>query len=140
MDEFDTEKSNHVNLKGTPSHEENEGMWKTYGMSISLGFVATAVLISMFLIIAILEQLFKPNASFRFTQRSIQRLHEPRSIHKLIDAQPSHVQMENESDISVLMPGDKYPTYIAHPTPLPCSREGVYWPSHSQHDLVHNIS
>lgn len=43
-----------------------EGPWKSLGSSmnaISFGFVATAILISMFLIMAIFEHLFRPNDS-----------------------------------------------------------------------------
>lgn len=46
---------------------DNEGPWKSFGTSmnaISFGFVATAILISMFLIMAIFEHLFKPSPSF----------------------------------------------------------------------------
>lgn len=50
-----------------PSHSQTgvdeEGPWKSFGTSmsaISFGFVATAILISMFLIMAIFEHLFKP--------------------------------------------------------------------------------
>jgi hypothetical protein len=41
------------------------------------------------------------------------------------------------ADLSVLMPGQRYPTYLAQPAPLPppCSREGVhYWPPHDHHN------
>jgi len=34
-------------------------------------------------------------------------------------------------DLTVLMPGQRYPTFLAQPAPLaPCPREGVLWPSH----------
>lgn len=39
------------------------------------------------------------------------------------------------SDFSVVMPGQQYPTYIAQPAPLPCSREAIYWPPHD-HSFV----
>lgn len=38
--------------------------------------------------------------------------------------------------VSVLMPGDNMPTYIAHPAPPPCPPERVKWPLHSQPDLL----
>lgn len=88
MDEFDTKRSNYVNLHETPLHSDSESLWKTYGTSISLGFVATAVLISMFLIMAIIEQFFRPNASFRFTQHANHRPDDPRLVNKLVDTQP----------------------------------------------------
>ncbi|KAI3770406.1 hypothetical protein L6452_01538 [Arctium lappa] len=133
MGEFETERSNYMTLHETPPQGDSDGLWTNYGTSISLGFVATAVLIFMFVIMAIFEHLFRPNASFRLTQHMSHRLND---MHKLVDPQ-SPVQSKYESDLSVLMPGQQYPTYIAHPTPLPCSREGVYWPSHHQHNLVH---
>lgn len=39
------------------------------------------------------------------------------------------------ADLSVLMPGQRYPTYLAQPAPLPpsCPREGVHWPPHDYH-------
>lgn len=53
----------------TPAHTgvDREAPWKSFGTSmnaISFGFVATAILISMFLIMAIFEHLFKPSPSF----------------------------------------------------------------------------
>lgn len=32
--------------------------------------------------------------------------------------------------VSVLMPGDEIPTFIAHPAPVPCRPERISWPSH----------
>ncbi|VAH57489.1 unnamed protein product [Triticum turgidum subsp. durum] len=32
--------------------------------------------------------------------------------------------------VSVLMPGQDVPTFIAHPAPAPCPPERVRWPSH----------
>ena len=46
---------------------DKEAAWKSFGTSmnaISFGFVATAILISMFLIMAIFEHLFKPSTHF----------------------------------------------------------------------------
>lgn len=46
---------------------DEEAPWKSLGTSmsaISFGFVATAILISMFLIMAIFEHLFKPSSQF----------------------------------------------------------------------------
>ncbi|KVI11062.1 uncharacterized protein LOC112506199 [Cynara cardunculus var. scolymus] len=133
MGEFDSGRSKYVTSHETPPQGDTDGLWMNYGTSISLGFVATGVLISMFVIMAIFEHLFKPNASFRLTQHTG---HRPNDMQKLVDPQPP-VQSGYRSDLSVLMPGKQYPTYIAHPTPLPCLREGVYWPSHRQHNLVH---
>lgn len=88
MDEFSSERSKTWNIYTSsdlsPSQTvliEREPPWKNFGSSmnaISFGFVATAVLISMFLIMAIFEHLFKPNPSFSSPQygrssRSLER-------------------------------------------------------------------
>ncbi|XP_071742145.1 uncharacterized protein [Rutidosis leptorrhynchoides] len=145
MDEFNSERSKSWNMYTDSPHSspqiggDDEGPWKNFGSSmnaISFGFVATAVLISMFLIMAIFEHLFRPNASFPLPQHDTDQLpHESRPMHKLVNPQP-HVQTAYVSDISVVMPGQQYPTYIAHSAPLPCSREGVHWPNHNQHTCV----
>lgn len=146
MDEFNTERSKAWNMYTDSPHSppqtggDGEGPWKNFGTSmnaISFGFVATAVLISMFLIMAIFEHLFRPNASFPLPQHGTSHsLHEDsRPMQKLASPQ-SQVQAAYASDFSVLMPGHQYPTYIAHSAPLPCSREGAQWPSHQQHNYV----
>jgi hypothetical protein len=141
MDEFSSERSKTWNIYTSsdlsPSQTvliEREPPWKNFGSSmnaISFGFVATAVLISMFLIMAIFEHLFKPNPSFSSPQygRSSRSL-ERRPVGKL--GRPQEVSTSYASDFSVVMPGQQYPTYIAQPAPLPCPREGVNWPSHEQ--------
>ncbi|MED6143137.1 hypothetical protein PIB30_003846 [Stylosanthes scabra] len=104
--------------------------WKSFGTSsmsaISFGFVATAILISMFLIMAIFEHLFKPSLtlnshSMAATAQPPKQGINPRTV---------------EPSLSVLMPGQQYPTYIAQPAPLPsCPREQPYWPSHDHNFL-----
>ncbi|MED6158382.1 hypothetical protein PIB30_032361 [Stylosanthes scabra] len=104
--------------------------WKGFGTSsmsaISFGFVATAILISMFLIMAIFEHLFKPSPT-------------PDSHSMAATAQPPKQGINPqavEPSLSVLMPGQQYPTYIAQPAPLPsCPREQAYWPSHDHNFL-----
>lgn len=144
MNEYSTEKSKpwdiYTGSDPSPAQTgaDHEGPQKNFGTSmnaISVGFVATAILISMFLIMAIFEHLFRPNASFSSPQDSTpNRPLESRPLHKLgnqQDVSPTYV-----IDFSVLMPGQRYPTYIAQPAPLPCPREGAYWPSH-EHNFVH---
>ncbi|CAN0880554.1 hypothetical protein LINGRAHAP2_LOCUS13720 [Linum grandiflorum] len=127
-----------------------EAPWKSFGTSmsaISFGFVATAILISMFLIMAIFEHLFRPNdpsSSFSSPQDTATNLvipvasatslpptghlHKLRSTH-MVEAESSY----GSSDYSVVMPGHQFPSYIAQPAPLPppCSRERISWPSHA---------
>ncbi|XP_051137289.1 uncharacterized protein LOC127255666 [Andrographis paniculata] len=119
------------NLNPSPSQaavNKAQGPWKDFGSSvnaISFGFVATAILISMFLIMAIFEHLFRPNAPDHNAMGSSQ-------IHKL-GTTPSAMQMSPQpSAFSVVMPGQRHPTFLAQPAPLPCPREGVRWPSHDR--------
>ncbi|CAL1352539.1 unnamed protein product [Linum trigynum] len=123
--------------------DRGEAPWKSFGTSmnaISFGFVATAILISMFLIMAIFEHLFRPsNPSSSFsspqddvsaTSRSDHGAAYPEAgyFHKL--GNPQMVRMA--SDYSVVMPGHHFPSYIAQPAPLPpCPRETICWPSHT---------
>ncbi|KAJ8755664.1 hypothetical protein K2173_022259 [Erythroxylum novogranatense] len=118
----------------TPSQSgfvEREAPWGNLGTSmsaISFGFVATAVLISMFLIMAIFEHLFRPNPSFSSPQQvSNGPATESGLLNKL--GNPQTVATTYASDFSVVMPGQHQPTYIAQPAPLPCPREGIYWPA-----------
>lgn len=76
MNEFGNERSRPWNIytssdpMPSPSQTvvvDKETPWKSSGASmdaISFGFVATAILISMFLIMAIFEHLFRPNPAF----------------------------------------------------------------------------
>lgn len=49
--------------------------------------------------------------------------------------------------VSVLMPGDETPSFIAHPAPAPCCPERISWPPHqhssvpySTYTTMHNIN
>lgn len=70
MSDLNSERSKTWNIYTTPSNSNPTGGvddWKSsFGTSmsaISFGFVATAILISMFLIMAIFEHLFKPSST-----------------------------------------------------------------------------
>ncbi|EEF35944.1 uncharacterized protein LOC8263277 [Ricinus communis] len=148
MNEFGSERSKPWNIytssDPTPSQTgviDREAPWKNFGTSmnaIAFGFVATAILISMFLIMAIFEHLFRPNPSFSSPQEvtTTDRSLESGPADKL--GNPQTVTTSYASDFSVVMPGHHYPTYIAQPAPLPvpCPREGIYWPSHEHNNLV----
>ncbi|TQE07367.1 hypothetical protein C1H46_007020 [Malus baccata] len=122
---------------------DRQVQWKGSGTSsmsaISYGFVATAILISMFLIMAIFEHLFKPNPNSFSTPQALTHHASPESGHfdkhgRII---PQTVSTSYAPDFSVVMPGEQCPTYIAQPAPLPrCSREGIYWPSHEHNKFV----
>ncbi|KAG5625702.1 hypothetical protein H5410_010920 [Solanum commersonii] len=168
MSELGSERPNpwniiHTSSEPSPSQTQvnREGQWKNFGTSmdaIAFGFVATAILISMFLIMAIFEHLFKPSPSFSSPLGSSRHSSlELRPIQKRASSQTAsvisfcnciffsfppldlilndHLLYEQvptrySSDYTVMMPGQQYPTFIAKPTPLACPREGVYWPSH----------
>ncbi|KAK1276699.1 hypothetical protein QJS04_geneDACA009981 [Acorus gramineus] len=112
--------------------------WKELGSSmnaISFGFVATAILISMFVIMAIFEHLLRPRSHFESSSSASTGAIGPAidqvQLHSSGKLWSSHnVAASYPSDFSVLMPGEQHPTYIAQPAPLPCPREGALWPSH----------
>ncbi|EYU43404.1 hypothetical protein MIMGU_mgv1a016915mg [Erythranthe guttata] len=43
---------------------------------------------------------------------------------------PSPKISANAREVSVVMPGDNVPTFIAHPAPVPCPPERMTWHSH----------
>ncbi|KAL1196651.1 hypothetical protein V5N11_022390 [Cardamine amara subsp. amara] len=88
--------------------------------AISLGFVATAILILMFLIMAIFEYLFRSDHSSSY---------DGSAQFKKLAEKASMVPMST-SDISVVMPGENLPSHIALPVPFPCRRERIRWPPH----------
>ncbi|CAO2196754.1 unnamed protein product [Urochloa humidicola] len=109
--------------------------------AISFGFAATAILISLFLLMAIFEHLIKPRAFPPDSDspdgsrpRAARHRHHGRSPGKL-RSPPMVEAVLQAADLSVLMPGQRYPTYLAQPAPLPpsCPREGVHWPPHDHH-------
>ncbi|OWM84874.1 uncharacterized protein LOC116202917 [Punica granatum] len=144
MNEFVPERSRswsvYAAANSNPSQTgfETEEPWKSFGASInaiSFGFVATAILISMFLIMAIFEHLFRPVPSIPSQEGVTTEISlEAGLSHKAVDQDP--VPMSYASDFSVVMPGQNYPTYIAQPAPLPCQREGIRWPSHEHSTLA----
>ncbi|EOA35913.1 hypothetical protein CARUB_v10021171mg [Capsella rubella] len=88
--------------------------------AISFGFVATAILILMFIILAILEHFFRSDHSSLYDGSAQFQKH----------AQKNSMVPVSTSDVSVMMPGEKLPSHIALPAPFPCRREGIRWPPH----------
>ncbi|KAJ3678045.1 hypothetical protein LUZ60_001848 [Juncus effusus] len=121
----------------TTISKDSPSSWRDFGMSmnaISFGFAATAVLIAMFLLMALFEHFIKPRISNSLSLRTrgtinveIVRPHD--GPHGKVHTS-SKVEAPLESNYSVLMPGQHYPTYLAQPAPLPCEREGIHWPPH----------
>ncbi|CAA6656669.1 unnamed protein product [Spirodela intermedia] len=138
-----------------------EERWRHFDSSVnavSFGFVATAILIAMFLVMAIFERFLRPRPrapppSRRAWHRGLwgfagdphsppqQPLHDGDSPHHLrqapyagkLDQLPPPKVPVHAQEVSVLMPGQAVPTFIAQPAPPPCPREPVAWPSHHHH-------
>ncbi|XP_023001755.1 uncharacterized protein LOC111495798 [Cucurbita maxima] len=124
---------------GAPLDVQREDHWRHFDNSVdavSFGFVATAILVSMFLLMAIFERFLRPTPT-AFS-------HAGRRTHLDPEAQmgfagklghPSPKMTVYSCGVSVLMPGDHIPTYIAHPAPVPCPPERIPWPQHQHNDL-----
>ncbi|KAL1562695.1 hypothetical protein AAHA92_05248 [Salvia divinorum] len=76
--------------------------------AVSFGFVATAILISMFLVMAIFE---------KFLRTTSPDLSLPAARHPdhLIAAKPRYYPSPKAMEVYVVMPGENVPTFIAHP-------------------------
>ncbi|RLM85730.1 uncharacterized protein C2845_PM04G26710 [Panicum miliaceum] len=160
--------------------------------AVSFGFVATAILVSMFLAMAILEHFLRPPAHAaappprgilrRLLGRGGGRGAAPGADLEAARKLEGHAPLEETVDdhhsaytglehhlfmackpnivvrtivgpfdnlslsqphwkvplmipvypkgVSVLMPGQDVPTFIAHPAPAPCPPERIQWPSH----------
>ncbi|KAJ4873299.1 Uncharacterized protein Rs2_45037 [Raphanus sativus] len=113
---------------------ESEGPWRssTSMSAISFGFVATAILIAMFLIMAIFEHLFRPESSTfdsphpGIRQRHNQSRDDGSTLFQKLANQASMVPVNMAVDVSIVMPGKNLPSHIALPAPLPSGREGMH--------------
>ncbi|KAF7028104.1 hypothetical protein CFC21_040071 [Triticum aestivum] len=137
---------------GAGAQEQEEMRWRQLdgGVSaVSFGFVATAMLVSMFLAMAVLEHFLRappmgpPEPSpprgprgvlLRFLRRGRGGRGPPGAdleAARKLDAGCASPEMPVYSKgVSVLMPGQDVPTFIAHPAPAPCPPERVRWPLH----------
>ncbi|KAF5473132.1 uncharacterized protein LOC121266788 [Juglans microcarpa x Juglans regia] len=129
---------------GAPLNDvQREEHWRHFDNSVnavSFGFVATAILISMFLVMAIFERFLRPTSPALSPSSG--------HSHRDLEAQtgfnaklghPSPKMTVYTSGVSVLMPGDDIPTFIAHPAPMPCPPERCLWPNH-QHISLPNLN
>ncbi|XP_068644530.1 uncharacterized protein [Aristolochia californica] len=120
------------------AQQREEERWRHFDNSVnavSFGFVATAILISMFLVMAIFERFIRPRSS---------ELPGPRGGggHLVVVDGAVGVPLKAGNlspmmsiyakGVSVLMPGQEIPTYIGHPAPPPCPPERILWPAHQQ--------
>ncbi|XP_027347859.1 uncharacterized protein LOC113859249 [Abrus precatorius] len=122
---------------GAPLNVHKDEHWTNFDSSVnavSFGFVATAILISMFLVMAIFERFLRPTSP----PLSPSGRRSPPDAEAQIGftgklGHPSPKMSVYASGVSVLMPGDEIPTFIAHHAP--CCPERMSWPSH-QHDTL----
>ncbi|KAF9601467.1 hypothetical protein IFM89_020234 [Coptis chinensis] len=99
--------------------------------AIAFGFIATAILIAMFLIMGIFEHLLKPRIlpSHYEAEGSPQSNPSQDQVHILEKLRNLYnVSALHSTNFSVVMPGQDCATFIAQPAPLPCSRESIHWP------------
>ncbi|CAI9089482.1 OLC1v1024066C1 [Oldenlandia corymbosa var. corymbosa] len=126
---------------GGSSGMESDDHWRSFDNSVnavSFGFVATAILISMFLVMAIFERLLRQTHSSE-SGRNRSDLEAQMRVHGKLDY-PSPKMTVYARGVSVLMPGEEIPTYIAHPAPAPCPPEGVEPPRHHRTTFSHPSS
>ncbi|XP_057460708.1 uncharacterized protein LOC130774288 [Actinidia eriantha] len=118
--------------------DRSEGQWGHLDdnsvNAVSFGFVATAVLISMFLVMAIFERFLSPRSA-----AAASRNPGDLEAHTAFNGKPNFPSPKMTTyarGVSVLMPGDEIPTFIAHPVPAPCPRECISPPLHQHHTLL----
>ncbi|KAL6135375.1 hypothetical protein ACLB2K_067603 [Fragaria x ananassa] len=110
------------------AEKEDDQQWSSnFDNSVNavyMGFVATAILISMFIVIAIFERFFR--RSITASQLSdTARTHFSYDNNRKLDHNSSKITTYAK-EVSVVIP-----TFIAHPAPPPCPHEPVAWPLHS---------
>ncbi|GAA0170003.1 hypothetical protein Leryth_019838 [Lithospermum erythrorhizon] len=162
---------------------ERDEQWRSFDNSVSavsFGFVATALLISMFLVMAIFERFLRPRSpesggrnvsnaeaqlrahgklecpSPQIPKTTRRKEHHPLSTIAFLN-QEKFISVVSLSwnvlyprfgfmfekyemtvyakGVSVLMPGESMPTFIAHPVPVPCPPERYLQPFH-QHIML----
>ncbi|XP_015068227.1 uncharacterized protein LOC107012813 [Solanum pennellii] len=124
---------------GSPMYITKDDHWTHFDNSVnavSFGFVATAILISMFLVMAIFERFLWPNSQALSTSRgrNLGDIESQMSFNGKLGHQTSKVSTKAR-EVSVLMPGEDVPTFLANPAPVPCPPERDPWPLHQQNSL-----
>ncbi|KAK8618380.1 hypothetical protein V6N13_132373 [Hibiscus sabdariffa] len=122
--------------------QREEEEWRHFDNSVnavSFGFVATAILISMFLVMAIFERFLRPNSSSSSAGPNHGDLESQLGFNGKL-SHPSPKMTVYTSGVSVLMPGDEIPTFIAHPAPVPCPPECPSLPQHQLNPLTNPAS
>ncbi|GAB4826903.1 hypothetical protein Ancab_033781 [Ancistrocladus abbreviatus] len=124
-----------------PLNLDREEHWKHFDNSVnavSFGFVATAILISMFLVMAIFERFLRPNspAMSPSGRGSSMDLESQMGFNGKL-GYPSPKMTVYSKGVSVLMPGEEIPTFIAHPAPIPCPPSRIQWPLREHNSLIY---
>ncbi|CAI9783836.1 unnamed protein product [Fraxinus pennsylvanica] len=121
-----------------PPYVQKDDHWSHFDNSVnavSFGFVATAILISMFLVMAIFEKFLRTTSPDLTPSSDPRRRTDIESQNHIISrfnsklGHPSPKIPINAREVPVLMPGDIVPTFIAQPAPVPCPPEGMPSPS-----------
>ncbi|XP_073304350.1 uncharacterized protein [Primulina huaijiensis] len=109
--------------------------------AVSFGFVATAILISMFIVMAIFEKFIRttspedsPPSGGRRGLSDVEAQSHVRGLNSKVRSNSPKISIQPKV-ISVVMPGDSVPKFIANPAPVPLPPEHVSWPSHRQERL-----
>ncbi|KAL5581932.1 hypothetical protein UlMin_014374 [Ulmus minor] len=116
-----------------PLNAEREEYWRHVDDSVnavSFGFVATAILISMFLLMAIFEKFLRSRSQQHPSPSRTSLDLEQQRVYGAKFDYPSPKMTIYARGVSVLMPGEEVPTFIAHPAPAPCPPEGILRPFH----------
>ncbi|MCD7466157.1 hypothetical protein HAX54_002586 [Datura stramonium] len=125
---------------GSPMYITKDDHWTHFDNSVnavSFGFVATAILISMFLVMAIFERFLRPNSPSLLPSggRNLGDIESQMDFNgKLVYPTPKVSTKARE--VSVLMPGEDVPTFLANPAPVPCPLERDPWPPHDQQNSL----
>ncbi|KAJ7946929.1 CTTNBP 2 amino-terminal-like protein [Quillaja saponaria] len=129
---------------GAPLNLQRDEHWRNFDSSVdavSFGFIATAILISMFLVMALFERFIRPTAPvFPPSGGQSRRDIESQMGFSGKLGHPSPKMTVYANGVSVLMPGDDIPTFIAHPAPVPCPPERIPQPPHQHNALLWSSS
>lgn len=122
---------------GAPSlytQDQRDDNWRHFDKSvnaISFGFVATAILISMFLVMAIFERFLRTTSPVLSPDGDGgsgggRNVDSQMGFTSKLDHSSLKIS-NNAREVSVLMPGEDVPTFIAQPVPVPCPSERIPW-------------
>ncbi|PSS04763.1 UPF0753 protein like [Actinidia chinensis var. chinensis] len=109
---------------GSPPYTQRDEHWRHFDDSvnaISFGFIATAILISMFVLMAIFEKFLIPASTETpppARRYGIGDVESQIGFNGKLICLPSPKIPLNAREVSVLMPGETTPTFIAHPAPV----------------------